>query len=47
MKNEQTKKTYLVPEMEIVELNHQASLLDCSNGGECDEPDIYNGGGAG
>ena len=33
--------------MEIVELNHQASLLDCSNGGECDDPDSYNDGGAG
>lgn len=30
MKNEQTKKEYSTPEMEIVELKHGANLLQCS-----------------
>ena len=44
MKNEtqfeQTKKEYAAPQMEIVELNHQANLLSCSDG----STDSYCGG---
>ena len=34
MKNEQTKKEYSTPKMELVELKHETNLLVCSDGSE-------------
>ena len=49
MKNEQIKKEYSAPEMEIVELKHQTNLLQgsCEPRINCGDPTIYNGGSAG
>jgi hypothetical protein len=40
MENEFQKKTYMPPKIEIVELAHQANLLDCSQIGE---PGCFDG----
>lgn len=37
MKNEQ-KKEYIVPKMEIVMMEHQMDLLDCSTDTDCEPP---------
>ncbi|WP_407455863.1 hypothetical protein [Fibrobacter sp.] len=38
MENESQKKTYMPPKIEIVELAHQANLMQCSDASEpgCD-----------
>ena len=32
------RKNYIVPAMEIVMMEHQMDLLDCSNGSDCEPP---------
>lgn len=40
MENESQKKAYMPPKIEIVELAHQANLLECS---DTSDPECYNG----
>ncbi|WP_297700162.1 hypothetical protein [uncultured Fibrobacter sp.] len=46
MKNEQIKKEYSAPDMEIVELKHQTNLMSvsCIPGVNCPDPTEYKGG---
>lgn len=44
MQNEkELKKEYIAPTMNVVNLEHQATLLDCSVPGSCGEPTGYGG----
>ena len=40
MENESQKKAYMPPKIEIVELAHQANLLECS---DTSDSECYNG----